>query len=542
MLRHRRSGSGVDAVVVGAGHNGLVAANLLADAGRDVLVLEAADRPGGAVRSDESMHEGFVTDWFSAFYPLGAASPVLRGLDLERWGLSWRHAPAVLAHVFPDGRCAMLERDVERTAASLDEFAAGDGAAWTRLVADFERIREPLLASLLGPFPPVRAGLRLARVLGTADLMRFTRFAVQSVRRFGDETFTGEAGPILFAGNALHSDLAPEAAGSAVYGWLLCMLGQTVGFPVPAGGSAGIIDALTARLRAAGGQLRVGSQVEQIVVRHGRATGVRLASGEHIACRTVLADVGAPQLYLDLLGRDRLPARLVEDLGRFQWDCPTLKVNWALSGPIPWTAPGARRAGTVHLGVDLDGLTFYAAALAARRLPQDPFVLLGQMTTADASRSPAGTESAWAYTHVPDNRPLTPDDVHGHVARIEAAVEAQAPGFGRLILTRSIQSPTDLQHADANLVAGAVGGGTAALHQELIFRPVPGLARAETPVDGVYLASAGAHPGGGVHGAPGANAARAALRRESRLGSAHRAAINSAFGRIYRDPAGARRR
>jgi phytoene dehydrogenase-like protein len=249
----------------------------------------------------------------------------------------------------------------------------------------------------------------------------------------------------------------------------------------------------------------------------------------------VLADVGAPQLYLDLVGKAHLPPRMVADLGRFQWDSPTLKVNWALSGRIPWTAPGAREAGTVHLGVDLNGLTFYAASLAAQRVPREPFILLGQMTTADASRSPAGTESVWAYTHLPEGLPLDAHQIEEHVALLERTIERNAPGFGSLILDRWVQTPADLQAVDANLHGGAVGGGTAGIHQELVFRPVPGLARAETPIDGLYLASASAHPGGGVHGAPGSNAALAALRRAGRTGRLHRAAVDAAYSRIYRE-------
>ena len=526
--------SAVDAVVIGAGHNGLVAANLLADAGWDVVVVEAAERAGGAICSDETLLAGYVTDWFSAFYPLAAVSPALAALELDRWGLSWQHAPAVLAHVWPDDRCAVLSRDREVTAASVDSFAPGDGARWLELLEQFERIRDPLLQAVLAPFPPVAATLRLLRRLGTAEALRLARFAILPVRRFGEERFHGDAAPLLLAGNALHSDLAPEAAGSALYGWLLCMLGQTVGFPVPVGGSGMIIDALLGRLAASGGSLRTATPVSAIDVSAGRVQGVRLASGELLRARTVLADVGAPHLYRDLVGLAHLPARLGADLQAFQWDSPTLKLNWALSQPIPWTAREARGAGTVHLGVDLDGLTFYAASLAAHRMPHQPFVLLGQMTTADPTRSPAGTESAWAYTHLPAHLTLTAELIAEHVARVEAVIEARAPGFGSSVLARRVQTPADLQAVDANLVHGAVGGGTAALHQQLIFRPIPGLGRAETPIDGLYLASAAAHPGGGVHGAPGAHAARAALSRQRASGGLKRAITDAALGRIYR--------
>ncbi|MDT7552363.1 MAG: hypothetical protein QOI16_899, partial [Pseudonocardiales bacterium] len=506
--------SGVDAIVIGAGPNGLVAANLLADAGWDVLVLEATDHPGGAVHSDESVHAGFITDLFSSFYPLGVASPILQSLQLGEYGLSWTHSPTVLAHIWPDDRSATISRNRNRTAASIDAFAAGDGRAWLRLVEQFERISEPLLDSLFTPFPPIRSAAKLARKMGLADLLRFARFGVTPVRRFGEEHFTGEAGPLLIAGNALHADLGPEGAGSALYGWLLAMLAQTVGFPVPVGGSSQITAALTTRLAARGGVLRVNAEVTSIDIAGGAATGVRLADGDRIAARrAVLADVSAPALYADLIGLRHLPDRAAEDLARFQWDAATFKLNWALSAPIPWTATDAHGAGTVHLGVDMNGLTTYAASLAKRETPEAPFLLLGQMTTSDPSRSLAGTESAWTYTHLPEGLRLSPDDVQREADLIESVVERHAPGFSDRIVARSVQAPLDLETADANLRGGAVSGGTAGIHQQLIFRPLPGLGRAETPIDRLYLASAAAHPGGGVHGGPGSNAARAALSR-----------------------------
>ena len=528
------SGNRGDAVVVGAGHNGLVGAIVLADAGWDVVVVEEQERAGGAVFSDRSLHPDYVTDWYSAFYPLGAASPVLSALDLHDCGLRWSHAPAVLAHILPDDRCAVLYRDADATAASVDQFAAGDGAAWLRLFEAFEQIREPLLRALFTPFPPVRAGLSLARELGAAELLRFMRFAVQPVRRSGEELFDGEGARLLLAGNALHTDLPPEAAGSAIYGWLLAMLGQQVGFPVPVGGSSGIIDALVRRLTAAGGTVRTGTKAKRLDVSGGRVRGVELEGGERLATGTVLADVAAPLLYEQLVGTQMLPPRMREDLRRFQWDSPTMKIDWALSGTVPWLAAAAREAGTIHLGADMNGLTRYAASLATRELPPDPFVLLGQMTTSDPSRSPAGTESAWAYTHVPDGHDLDPDAVERHVRRVEAVVERHAPGFGGLISARRVQSPAELEASEANLVGGAVNGGTASIHQQLIFRPVPGLGRAETPIDGIYLASASAHPGGGVHGGPGANAAVAALKRSGPTGKARRRLLDYSFGRLYR--------
>ena len=508
-----------DAVVVGAGPNGLVAANLLADAGWAVVVLEATEVPGGAVRSaTDYPASGFTGDLFSAFYPLAAASPILQQLGLAEHGLRWVHAPAVLAHVFDDGRAAVLSRDEAATATSVDAFAAGDGAAWSLWAQRWREIEEPLLGALFRPFPPVRDGLAIAKRLGANRTLRFARLATMPVRRFVEEEFSGRGAAMLVAGNAAHTDLPPETAGSALFGLLLAMLGQEHGFPVPEGGAGRLTDALVSRLRARGGELRCSAEVDTVVLGERGAEGVRLTTGEEVrAARAVLADVPAPLLYERLVGTERLSPRLRRDLERFQWDTATVKVDWALSAPIPWRAPGASEAGTVHLGGELDDLTRFGADLATRTVPRRPFVLLGQMTTTDATRSPAGTESAWAYAHLPRGS-YRPAAVADFAAGIEAEVERQAPGFRDTILARRVQGPTDLEDANPSLVGGAVNGGTAALHQQLVFRPTPGLGRPDTPFPGLFLAGSSAHPGGGVHGACGANAARVALLR-ARVGS-----------------------
>ncbi|MFJ4230273.1 phytoene desaturase family protein [Cellulosimicrobium cellulans] len=526
----------VDAVVVGAGPNGLVAANALADAGWDVLVLEAQDTYGGAVRSAEVAAPGYETDLFSAFYPLAAGSPVIRGLHLEDHGLSWSRAPDALAHVLDDGRAAVLRERAVDTAAGLEEFAPGDGDAWLELVAGWDRVRDPLLDALFSPLPAAGPVLRLLRRLGAAGTLDLARLAVLPVRRLADESFRGEGGGLLLTGNAMHADVPPDAAGSGVFGWLLAMLGQDVGFPVPTGGAGRLPDALVSRLRARGGDVVTGARVDRVHVARGRAVGVSTADGRHVRARhAVVADVSAPALYLDLVGADRLPPRLVRDLGRFQWDHPTVKVSWALDRPIPWTAPGARSAGTVHLGVDRAGFVDVAAALSRGVVPARPFLVLGQMTTSDPSRSPAGTESAWAYTHVPHGLRWTRETVTEEVQRVEDMVERAAPGFADAVVGRFVQTPADLEAADANLAGGAINGGTSAVHQELFLRPTPGLGRPETPVASLYLASASAHPGGGVHGACGWNAARAALGASGPRGALRRALVRTAWARLLRD-------
>lgn len=529
------SNSSADAVIVGAGHNGLVAANLLADAGWDVRVLEAADNPGGAVRSAEVTAPGFVSDLASAFYPLGFASPVLVGLDLESYGLDWRHAPAVLAHVTPEDHAVLLSRDLATTAESVERFAPGDGEAWASLVGQWRTLRDDLLETFLRPFPPVRAGTRLARTVGLADGLRLARMMTLPVRRFAEEQFAGDGARLLLSGNALHTDLGPDAAGSAVFGWLLSMLGQDVGFPVPRGGAGRLTDALVRRFEQRGGRLECGRPVTRVLVADDRARGVVDAEGDVVeARRAVLADVPAPTLYQQLVGEEHLPARLVDDLRRFQWDVSTVKVDWALGRPVPWTAVEPRQAGTVHLGADLDGMRGFAADLSAGRLPEDVFLLFGQMTTADPSRSPAGTESAWAYTHVPRGTRWDRPTLEAYADRIEQTVERNAPGFRRSVLARYVQGPDQLEASDPGLVGGAISGGTLAIHQQLFFRPVPGLGRADTPVDRLFLAGSSAHPGGAVHGGAGANAARAALAAAGHAGPLYRSVIRGLHRRLYR--------
>ncbi|MFD8154858.1 phytoene desaturase family protein [Streptomyces sp. NPDC059720] len=537
-----------DAVVIGAGPNGLVAANVLADAGWSVEVLEEQPEPGGAVRHDRGVHADYVNDMFSSFYPLAAASPIVAGLRLEDHGLRWSHAPSVVAHPLSDGRCALLDRDPQATAASLEAFAPGDGDAWQRLHDVWQGLRGDIVDALFTPFPPVRAAARLGVRLRAAGGLRMARSLVLPVRRLGEEEFRGEGGRLLLAGNALHADLAPESAGSGGFGWLMAMLGQTYGFPVPAGGSGALTAALVRRLESRGGRVRCGQRVERIVVGGGRALGVRTAAGDAVrARRAVLADVSVPALYGGLVEPEHLPAQLLEDLRRFQWDFATFKVDWALDGTVPWQAEQAARAGTVHLADGMDELTRFAAQIAMRQVPDRPFLIFGQMTTSDASRSPRGTESAWAYTHLPhDIRADAADegitgswdakDQELMADRMERQVERFAPGFRALIRGRRILAPPTLQALDANLAGGAINGGTTAMHQQLFFRPLPGTGRPETPVPGLYLASSGAHPGGGVHGAPGANAARAALRR-------HRAPGLAGVQRLlaHRDRTGSRR-
>lgn len=517
-----------DAVVVGAGPNGLVAANHLLDAGWSVLVLEEQPTPGGAVRSDRELHPDVVQDTFSAFYPLAAASRTMRELGLERFGLVWEHAPAVLGHPLPDGRWAVLHRDRGVTAGLLDEQAAGDGERWLDLCALWDRVGEPLVESLTTPFPPLRGGARLlARLPGAGGMDLVRRLLTPAAELASD--FRGPAPGLLVAGNAGHADLPLDAPGSGVFGLLLAMLGQTVGFPVPRGGAGALTDALVARFHAAGGELRCGTRVAEVLVADRRARGVRTDAGEVVhARRAVVADVSAPLLFGGLLAPEHVPPRVARGMRDFRLDPGTVKVDWALSGPVPWASPPPYAPGTVHVADSLADMARALTQVSTGVLPPDPFLLVGQMTTADPTRSPAGTESLWAYTHVPQpGRPVVDAGARGgtevrgrwdaadterYADRVQARLERYAPGFGDRVLARRVLGPVEMERRNASLVGGSLGGGTAQLHQELFLRPVPAMrGRAETGVAGLYLGSSSAHPGGGVHGAPGANAARAAL-------------------------------
>lgn len=508
-----------DAVVIGAGHNGLVAAALMADAGWDVVVLEGQSEPGGAVRSAERI-PGYTSDLYSAFYPLSVASPVLRSLNLEDHGLRWTHAPAVVGHPrsAADEDAPMIYRDVARTAEDLARHHPDDGDNWLQLFELWQQIKDPLLTSLFTPFPPVRGAAGLLRRLGTAEALRLVHRLVLPAGEMAKQLFAGDAARLLMLGNALHADVPVDAPGSGVMGLMLIMMAQDGGWPVPVGGAGQLTAALVNRVTSAGAQIVCDQSVTGIEVRGGRAVGVQTADGRTVAARrAVVADVSAPALYRELLPASAVPARLLDDLEHFTWDTPVLKINYALDAPIPWRSKNLNEAGTVHLGADADGLVRWMADLNTRTVPEHPFMLFGQMTTADPTRSPAGTESAWAYTHLP--RDVSDDESADRLSEaVDRVLEEHAPGFTDAVVGKFIQRPSELTASDANLVGGAVNGGTAQLQQQLIFRPTPGFGRAETPIEGLFLGSAGAHPGGGVHGVCGRNAARAALASDGVTG------------------------
>jgi len=496
------------AVVVGAGPNGLAAAIRLAEAGLPVTVLEAADAPGGAVRTQELTLPGFRHDTFSSVYPAAVASPVFARLPLERHGLEWVHPQACYAHPLDGERALGLYRDVARTAASLDGAHAGDGARWARfvepLLAEFEAIR----ATMLGGFPPVGGALRLVGGLGPLGALGFARLIPDSAHALGRRLFASADARAWLYGSAGHGDVPPTGAGSAIAVTYLNLLGHAVGWPSPRGGAERLIDALVGHLRDLGGTVRTSAPVEAIESRAGRVGGVRIAGGERLEAEVVVADV-MPHALCALAG-DALPSAYRSLLRRYRYGPATVKVDWALDGPIPWAAATAREAGTVHVAGDADE-TVATIREAETRLPARPYLLLGQQSVADPTRAPAGQHTAWAYTHGPRQGVDWGLELERHVERMEAQVERYAPGFRERILARHVMGPADLQARDRNLVGGDVGGGSYRLPQ-VVFRPIPRWSPYRTPLKGLYLGSAAAFPGGAVHGVPGDAAARAALR------------------------------
>ena len=480
-----------DAVVVGAGPNGLAAAIALAQAGRSVRVLEAEETVGGGSRSAELTLPGFVHDICSAIHPHPVASPFLRTLPLDRHGLELIHPEIPLAHPLDDGTAVLLERppgggpDVaERSlAATAASIGGADGQAYARMMGPLVRDAEKLLPAIFGPllqFP--RHPLALAR-FGAFGLLR----PVDGLAR---AQFEGPRGRALLAGIAAHSMLRLDERPTAAVALVLALTAHAVGWPVARGGSQRVADALASQLRALGGEVECSRRVQTV--------------DELGDARTVMLDV-TPRQVLALAGH-RLPSLYRRELSRFKYGPGVFKLDWALDGPIPWRAPECARAGTVHVGGTLEEIAASEAAVVAGRIPERPYVLLAQQSACDPTRAPAGQHTGWAYCHVPSGSPEDMTD------RIEAQVERFAPGFRDRILARAAIGPAALERYDANYVGGDINGGRQDLRQLFTrpaIRPVP----YATPDARLYICSSSTPPGGGVHGMCGYHAAQAALRR-----------------------------
>ncbi|WP_257461982.1 phytoene desaturase family protein [Archangium lipolyticum] len=468
----------LDAVVVGAGPNGLAAAVSLARAGRSVRVLEAAPTPGGGARSAELTLPGFVHDVCSAIHPLAAASPFFRQLPLGAHGLEWVHPDAPLAHPLENGTAALLERGLEATAQGLGP----DADTYVRWMRPMVRAFDDVMAQMADPLRLPRRPLRLAR---------FGLRALRPAHSLARNAFRGPLARALFAGSAAHSFSALERPFTSAFGILLLASGHAVGWPFPRGGTQKLVDALVSYLRALGGEVVTGHRVYNV--------------DELPRARAVLLDVTPAQLVK--LAGHRLPPHYVEALKRFRYGPGVFKVDWALSGPIPWRAAACARAGTVHLGGTLEEISASEAAVARGEVPESPYVLVAQHTLFDGSRAPSGQHTGWAYCHVPHG---CTEDMTG---RIEAQMERFAPGFRDRILARHTRSPAQYEAYNANFIGGDISGG-AMEGMQLFARPMARLVPYATPDPRLYLCSSSTPPGPGVHGLCGFLAARALLASE----------------------------
>ncbi|GAB3981038.1 NAD(P)/FAD-dependent oxidoreductase [Actinoallomurus acanthiterrae] len=467
-----------DAVVVGAGPNGLTAAVTLARAGLSVRVYEAAAEVGGGTRTEELTLPGFRHDVCSAVHPLGVGSPAFRALPLERHGVTWVEPPVPLAHPFPDGSAAILARSVEETAAVLGR----DGATYHRLIRPFlgrwedlapDVLRAPLAGLPRDPLLLARFG---ARAAAPAALL---------ARLFRDEHARG-----LVAGLAAHAmaPLGSPATGGVAL--LFALAAHEVGWPFPAGGSQALADALADHLRSVGGRIETGHPVRSL--------------DELPPARAYLLDV-MPEHLAALAGR-RLPDRFADRMRRYRHGPAAFKIDYALSGAVPWRAEACKRAGTVHLGPTIGEIGTALRAAYDGTAPHTPFLIVAQPSLFDPSRAPDGSHVLWVYGHVP--RGWTGDLTEA----IERQIERFAPGFGDLVVQRSVAGPHTVEARNPNNVGGDIAGG-ACDRLRLLFRPTLARVPYATPDPSVYLCSSATPPGPGVHGMCGHHAALVALRR-----------------------------
>ncbi len=473
--------SSYDAVVIGSGPNGLCAGIALAQAGCSVLLVEAKDTLGGGVRSAELTLPGFVHDHCASIFPLSVASPFIRTLPLEKYGLEWVYSPLELVHPLDDGTAVGVERSLDATA----EHLGVDGKAYRRLIQPLLDDWDRFVGDLLGPLPLPPRGL--------ATYARFSLRAIQTAQGLARRWFRGKRARAVFAGMAGHSQLSFDTPASASFGMVICALAHAVGWPFPKGGAQALSRALAAHFASLGGEVLTSFPVQRL---------------EQLPLfRAALFDV-APRHLLKILG-ERLPSGYRRQLEHYRYGPGVFKLDYALDGPIPWKAELCRHSATLHLGGTLEEMAASEWAVAHGQHPEKPYVLLAQHTLFDACRAPQGQHTAWAYCHVPNG---SDQDMTG---RIEAQIERFAPGFHAHVLARSGLTAQGMETYNPNYVGGDISAGKQDIFQ-LFTRPAVRLDPYSTPLKDVFICSSSTPPGGGVHGMCGYYAAQSVLRRLSR--------------------------
>lgn len=467
-----------DAVVVGSGPNGLGAAVELARAGKKVKVIEAQPTFGGGARSAALTLPGFVHDLCSAIHPLAASSPFFTSMPLDQFGLEWMHPGSPLAHPLDDGTAAVLERSLDDTAATLGV----DGDKWVHLMRPFVERWDDFKGALFNPVTRMPESPVLLARLGI--------HALRPAADFAEEEFEGPHAKALFAGCAAHSFGRLTAPLTSSLGFALAVSGHAVGWPTPKGGTQKITDALLGYFRSLGGEAVAGTPVQSF--------------RELPPAKAYFFDTSAH--VMAAVCSEELPARYLRAIDRFKSGPGAFKLDYALSGPMPWTNEACRRAGTLHLGGTLGMVTQSEAETNDGVPPERPYVLVAQQSVFDDTRAPTGQHTLWAYCHVPNGSTFDMTE------RIEAQLERFAPGWQRLVLKRSTRTPQDFERSNANYRGGDISAGSIEGLQ-LFFRPTMSATPWATPNPKIYLCSASTPPGPGVHGMCGFWAARTALDR-----------------------------
>lgn len=531
-----------DAVVVGAGHNGLVAAVMLARAGWSVHVVEASDRPGGAVASGELTRPGYVHDLFATNLNLFRASRFFaeHGEDLARHGLKLRTSDHPYASAFPGGRWLGVTTDVEATVERLGRAEPADARGWRELHELYRRFSGPLFRTYASAVPSVglaRAFAGAGRSLGLRGGAELAQLVASSPRELVDAHLRSAEAKALVASWGLHLDFGPDVSGGAVFPLLEAFADMEGGMAVAEGGASRLVDALCSLLAEHGGSIQTGAVVRRIVVEGGRARAVVLADGERVeAARAVVACVTPTALAGELLAPGDLPARARAALGRYAYGPATMMVHLALGGPVPWAAgEELQRYAYVHVAPYVDDLArTYADALAGR-LPSEPLLVVGQTSAVDPTRAPAGGHVLWVQVRaLPTRIAEDPEGVLGgaswdeaaerYADRVMAKLERYAPGLSGVVEDRAVLSPADLERHDRNLVGGDSIAGSMHLRQSFCFRPAFGMSRYRMPVRGLVLVGAGTWPGPGVNAVSGYQAARDLVARARRHRGGGRAA------------------